>query len=456
MGSMALQLRPFTVPDASEVFGRALTLRDMMDQRRYRQLQQQSLEQKIEEDREQMRQARSLSDLFRANPEPTAQEIMTAAPGVLGFKTMAEQRQAQTAGTQARTAALTQEKTQGELTQFKRKLATNKAASILREPDRARREQLWAVHVPELIDLEMLTPELRAQPLDENLVARFYIEAEGQEAYDKLIQSRQEAARKADEAAFKASLRPYEAREAVAKTETAQQIATGTQPQPETGTLREFRQVFYPGYLKEHGITRPTAANEIAAYREFRELLRSRIEVPGVDVPLPPAVAEQRVKMSKATQAEKPPTEGERRALGFYERMKNAEEAMSTIEEALGKMSTFDQIRLKSAPDWAQTKEGQLYWQAVRQFTEARLRKESGAAIGQSEFDYSEKTFFRQPNDDPATVARKKAARKVLMDSARRESGRAYTQAYGEEEAPAAPAAPAGTHPKGSDPGGIR
>lgn len=160
---------------------------------------------------------------------------------------------------------------------------------------------------------------------------------------------------------------------------------------------------------------------------------------------LTPAEEAQQIRIAGARAAAgaeaRPPTEGERKVLGFYERMKDATQVVEQLEQTLNKMGPLEQLRLKNAPNFAQTETGQLYWQALRQFTEARLRKESGAVIGPAEFEYSERTFFPQPGDSKAVLQRKKAARELLVNSMRRESGRAYTQTYGEGEPPAAPSA---------------
>ncbi len=53
--------------------------------------------------------------------------------------------------------------------------------------------------------------------------------------------------------------------------------------------------------------------------------------------------------------------------------------------------------------------------QAQRDFVNAVLRKESGAAIAQSEFDNARKQYFPQPGDSAAVVAQKKANRETAI-----------------------------------------
>lgn len=190
---------------------------------------------------------------------------------------------------------------------------------------------------------------------------------------------------------------------------------------------------------------------------------RERIPVPGVDIPLPPDVAAQRMSMrppvqpreerlvqvagqdgtavwvregqavgQPAAQAARSITGQERQALGFYNRMKQASDTFGEIEDVVAKTGIMAQGRLKFAPNWAQTDEGQAYNQARRSFTEARLRKESGAAIPPHEYAQDEITYFPQPGDSKATIDKKRAARETLMNSVANSAGKAYDEWYGE------------------------
>lgn len=56
------------------------------------------------------------------------------------------------------------------------------------------------------------------------------------------------------------------------------------------------------------------------------------------------------------------------------------------------------------------------YNQAIDEFALAVLRKESGAAIAKDEHAQFAQTYFQQPNDDPATIQTKQAARQRVLD----------------------------------------
>ncbi len=136
----------------------------------------------------------------------------------------------------------------------------------------------------------------------------------------------------------------------------------------------------------------------------------------------------------------KPPTGAERRVYSFYERAKNAEDVLGTLGDQMADKGLLAQGIYKLAPNVAQSEENQVYRQAQRQFTEARLRKDSGAAINPSEYASDEKTYFPQPGDTKTTLERKTAARGAILTALHRESGKAAKEAG--TEAPTAKSGP--------------
>jgi hypothetical protein len=92
----------------------------------------------------------------------------------------------------------------------------------------------------------------------------------------------------------------------------SQQKTSGTEPiqpyqraqldQP-TAEQRTFESSYLLGWLQEHGVTKPTAKDIKNAFEDYRKSLAPRIQVPGVDVPLPTNVAAQRVDIAGQTAA---------------------------------------------------------------------------------------------------------------------------------------------------------
>lgn len=151
----------------------------------------------------------------------------------------------------------------------------------------------------------------------------------------------------------------------------------------------------------------------------------------------------------------KPATPAERQSLSFYNRAQDAVKTLTdapadkpwgSLEMRIAKQGTAGQLQGQYAPNMLQTSEQQAYRQAQRAFTEARLRKESGAAIPLQEFENDARTYFAQPGDAPATIAQKQKARQTLLSGMKFAAGKAVAEFYGGDEggggSPASPAAP--------------
>lgn len=130
--------------------------------------------------------------------------------------------------------------------------------------------------------------------------------------------------------------------------------------------------------------------------------------------------------------AAKPSSGAEKTALAYYNRMKSAEDTIATLENKMAKLPLAGQYQLRYAPNVLQSSDQQVYRQAQRAFTEARLRKESGAAIPQGEYDTDAQTYFAQPGDKPETVRKKRAARQAVLNGLKFSAGKAYQEFYGE------------------------
>jgi hypothetical protein len=158
--------------------------------------------------------------------------------------------------------------------------------------------------------------------------------------------------------------------------------------------------------------------------------------------------------------APKPATPAERGVLAYHNRAKQAEDTISGLEAAVRDKGIVGGAVLKWAPNILQPAENQTYRQAQRAFTEARLRKESGAAIPPEEFASDERTYFAQPGDSPAVLEKKRQGRAKVLEGLAFSSGKAYDEFYGEPfgkvGAADAPRAGGASSSKGADPLGIR
>ena len=156
----------------------------------------------------------------------------------------------------------------------------------------------------------------------------------------------------------------------------------------------------------------------------------------------------QAAGMSPVT-ATKPTLGIERSSLSFYNRAKEAVEAMSqpdasgsSLESRISGQGIARQLQGQLAPNMVQTTDQQRYRQAQRAFTEARLRKESGAAIAPLEYENDAKTYFMQPGDDPKTSQQKAKLRQDVLDGLKFQAGRAFNEFYGDQPGETKPSGP--------------
>jgi hypothetical protein len=138
--------------------------------------------------------------------------------------------------------------------------------------------------------------------------------------------------------------------------------------------------------------------------------------------------ATTRKEVAEAAQANKPPSSAERRAENFHIRAVDANKDLESMEQEMANKGFFGQLGYSYLPNFAQSDLNQAYHQAQRAFTEARLRKDSGAAIPPHEFVSDAKTYFPQPGDSKSTLAQKRRSRETLIRALQQEAGRAVEQ----------------------------
>ncbi|MFC5550719.1 hypothetical protein [Massilia aerilata] len=117
----------------------------------------------------------------------------------------------------------------------------------------------------------------------------------------------------------------------------------------------------------------------------------------------------------------------------------NAKNSLSDVWLVGGALGTAANNKLSDASQRAD--------QAQRDFVNAVLRQESGAAIGAGEFENAKKQYFPQTGDSAAVLQQKAANRKLAVQGLLNNAGHA---AFSPQETPA-PAAPVG--PPGARPG---
>ena len=132
------------------------------------------------------------------------------------------------------------------------------------------------------------------------------------------------------------------------------------------------------------------------------------------------------------SKSDKPPTTYENESFKYWLRGQDAEKVLDDLDKVVSNYGLFNQTMMNYAPNIFLSETMQMYNQAQRQFTEARLRKDSGAAIPESEFENDRRMYFVQPGDSKDVIKRKQKARKIALSALAKASGKAYEQSFGE------------------------
>lgn len=125
--------------------------------------------------------------------------------------------------------------------------------------------------------------------------------------------------------------------------------------------------------------------------------------------------------------ASKPLTEGQAKALGFGSRMREADRLLgdleakgvttpSLIKQGAEAVPLIGGALGMAANATLASDDQQSVEQAQRDFVNAILRRESGAAISESEFQNARRQYFAQPGDSDQVRAQKARNRKLAMD----------------------------------------
>lgn len=128
--------------------------------------------------------------------------------------------------------------------------------------------------------------------------------------------------------------------------------------------------------------------------------------------------------------AEKPATADQASSAGYTLRMKDSGDTITKYTDYFKKMGLFKQGWQTIAPNFMQSKEMQLLEQAERDFINAALRKESGAAIAPSEFESAKKQYFPQPGDTDAVIEQKAKNRMMKLQGMVLSSGPALSSDF--------------------------
>ncbi|BAQ84531.1 hypothetical protein [uncultured Mediterranean phage uvMED] len=154
--------------------------------------------------------------------------------------------------------------------------------------------------------------------------------------------------------------------------------------------------------------SRPETAKEFSARRT--KTLKKLID----DNPLAATTIYAALMGSKA---EAPKLDAEaRKAVGFADRMDNAEAELSKVMENFDPSGSFQGLA-SVMPNIAKSEERQMYEALALDWITANLRRESGAAIGEKEYENDLKKYFPAAGDSAETVKLKESLRQQAVKS---------------------------------------
>jgi hypothetical protein len=108
-------------------------------------------------------------------------------------------------------------------------------------------------------------------------------------------------------------------------------------------------------------------------------------------------------------------TEAQSNALVFSQRMRQSNNVLNDLETQGTKIGQSIASGIPLVGNYLLSDEYQKYDQAKRNFVNAVLRKESGAAIAESEFANAEKQYFPIPGDSKEVIEQKRKNRELAM-----------------------------------------
>ncbi|MCU0949517.1 MAG: hypothetical protein MUC68_00310 [Burkholderiaceae bacterium] len=158
------------------------------------------------------------------------------------------------------------------------------------------------------------------------------------------------------------------------------------------------------------------------------------------------ARAREEGALNRAAQAgkvnEKPPTEGQAKAVLFGSRMTEADKVIRDLSGRGVMTGSLIKQGVESIPliggglgmvanTTVASADQQQVEQAQRDFINAVLRRESGAVIADSEFANARQQYFPQPGDSPAVIAQKARNRQTAIEGMKVEAGQHWRDVSG-------------------------
>lgn len=125
----------------------------------------------------------------------------------------------------------------------------------------------------------------------------------------------------------------------------------------------------------------------------------------------------------RPTPQEKPLTEFQGKSVMFGTRAADAHNTLNALETDVNPLAVAASSKGGALVNWALAPETRRVEQAQRNFINAVLRQESGAAISSGEFESAKRQYFPEAGDPPEVIAQKRAARELVIKGFARQAG---------------------------------
>jgi hypothetical protein len=150
----------------------------------------------------------------------------------------------------------------------------------------------------------------------------------------------------------------------------------------------------------------------------------------GKPIPIPPGVNRKefikQITHANADVATGKQTENQGKASSFAARMELSQKDLAGLENQGLDATQAVASRIPGVGNYLQTADHQRYETAKSAFISAKLRRESGAAIHDSEYQREERELFPRPGDDASVVQQKAGLRAAALEQMKREAGPGY------------------------------
>lgn len=157
----------------------------------------------------------------------------------------------------------------------------------------------------------------------------------------------------------------------------------------------------------------------------------------GALLPPPPGARSYSVEPIAGTSSPAKLSDDQAKAAGFAQRTQASHDIINNLStNGYAPSMLTDELGDSKLGNRTLSDQGQQFVQAKRDFVNALLRRESGAAISQSEFDNANKQYFPQPGDKPGTLIQKAQNRELAIQSLRLSAGAGGRAALGAAPAP--------------------